>query len=218
MLRYPDFRLPFCYLLMIGLGASLLQNDGDGWRSVAYASKVNNEAETKYGITELECLTVVGYDLDEDYRPGNINVVADALSRAPLVYAVRAADGRRRNKRRRAPRLNVVSITATAGGDVADDGVDHGNTSGGRDSENNFAKERRQRREHGDTVQLTDEDITDAQVKSKMVQKLIKEGEYMNMYVTKSYGLAVIETPDGIRVLLPPALWALAFKECHDSI
>eukprot|EP00644_Phytophthora_capsici_P014959 jgi/Phyca11/131662/e_gw1.109.31.1 len=38
------------------------------------------------------------------------------------------------------------------------------------------------------------------------------------MEVTTSYGLAVIETTDGTRVILPPALWALAFKECHDSV
>eukprot|EP00644_Phytophthora_capsici_P018986 jgi/Phyca11/133316/e_gw1.413.2.1 len=38
------------------------------------------------------------------------------------------------------------------------------------------------------------------------------------MRVTTSYGLAVIETADGIKVILPVTLRAIAFKECHDSI
>ncbi|OWZ10468.1 Gag-pol fusion protein [Phytophthora megakarya] len=43
----------------IGLWARLMQDDGNGRRPVAYASKVNSQAEANYGITELECAAVV---------------------------------------------------------------------------------------------------------------------------------------------------------------
>ncbi|GMF52776.1 unnamed protein product [Phytophthora fragariaefolia] len=43
----------------MGLGACLMQDSGDGWQPVAYASKVNSTTEANYGITELECLAVV---------------------------------------------------------------------------------------------------------------------------------------------------------------
>ncbi|KAE9065509.1 hypothetical protein PF010_g28169 [Phytophthora fragariae] len=36
-----------------------MQDRGEGWQPVAYASKVNSTTEANYGITELECLAVV---------------------------------------------------------------------------------------------------------------------------------------------------------------
>ncbi|KAE9226437.1 hypothetical protein PF004_g11636 [Phytophthora fragariae] len=63
LLIYPDFKLPFRVVTdasQIGLGACLMQDRGSGWQPVAYASKVNSETESKYGITELECMAVVG--------------------------------------------------------------------------------------------------------------------------------------------------------------
>jgi hypothetical protein len=68
------------------------------------------------------------------------------------------------------------------------------------------------------TLQLTDQDIKDEQKRSKMVVRLLKEGEYRKMAVKEQYGLAVIETGRGSRVVLPPALWPVVFKESHDSI
>ncbi|GMF46675.1 unnamed protein product [Phytophthora fragariaefolia] len=114
----------------IGLGACLMQDQGCGWQPVAFASKVNSNAEANYSITELECLAVVWsvklfrsylygrsftivtdhaalkwhmtrpnlagrlyrwsltmqeYEFVIEYRPGVINMVADALSRIPAV-------------------------------------------------------------------------------------------------------------------------------------
>ncbi|KAE9114009.1 hypothetical protein PF010_g9861 [Phytophthora fragariae] len=62
LLIYPKFQLPFRVATdasTVGLGACLMQDHGRGWQPVAYASKVNSVAESKYGITELECLAVV---------------------------------------------------------------------------------------------------------------------------------------------------------------
>lgn len=44
---------------MVGLGAVLMQNLGNGLQPVAYASKVNSVTESKYSITDLECAAVV---------------------------------------------------------------------------------------------------------------------------------------------------------------
>jgi hypothetical protein len=62
LLIYPDFRLPFRLVTdasKVGLGACLMQDQGRGWQPMAFASKVNNNAEANYSITELECLAVV---------------------------------------------------------------------------------------------------------------------------------------------------------------
>ncbi|KAE8972323.1 hypothetical protein PR001_g26646, partial [Phytophthora rubi] len=62
LLIYPDFTLPFRLVTdasKVGLGACLMQDRGEGWQPVAYASKVNSTTEANYGITELECLAKV---------------------------------------------------------------------------------------------------------------------------------------------------------------
>lgn len=70
----------------------------------------------------------------------------------------------------------------------------------------------------GPTLQLTDNDIMEAQAKSRLVQRLVEVGEHRGMQVTVPFGMAVIEAAKGRRVVLPPALWAIAFKEAHDSV
>ncbi|POM79611.1 LOW QUALITY PROTEIN: Gag-pol fusion protein [Phytophthora palmivora] len=62
LLLCPNFRLPFRLITdesKVGLGACLMQDQGRGWQPIAYASKVINDAEANYSITELECLAVV---------------------------------------------------------------------------------------------------------------------------------------------------------------
>jgi len=72
--------------------------------------------------------------------------------------------------------------------------------------------------EGADSLQLTDEEIVAAQERSNLVQTLRKAGKHQGMAVVQSYGLTLIQTPQGRRVILPPALWPKAFKEGHDSV
>ncbi|KAE9050220.1 hypothetical protein PR001_g2601 [Phytophthora rubi] len=69
-----------------------------------------------------------------------------------------------------------------------------------------------------ETLQLTDAEIVRAQQRSRLVQKLVAAGEYRGMPVERSYGLVVVGTQSGKRVVLPPALWAVVFKEMHGSV
>lgn len=68
------------------------------------------------------------------------------------------------------------------------------------------------------TLQLTDEELIEAQERSKMTQKLLQSGVYQGQKVERVYGLVVIHTAKGRRVLLPPSLWAVVLKELHSSI
>ncbi|GMF39151.1 unnamed protein product [Phytophthora fragariaefolia] len=68
------------------------------------------------------------------------------------------------------------------------------------------------------TLQVTDHEIAEAQRHSKQVQQLLNTGTYQGKEVGRAYGLITIKTPHGRRVVLPPALWAVVFKEMHGSV
>ncbi|OWZ09155.1 hypothetical protein PHMEG_00018186 [Phytophthora megakarya] len=68
------------------------------------------------------------------------------------------------------------------------------------------------------TLQLTDGTIVAAQSRSRLVQKMLSSKKYRGMNVVKNFGLVLIETVNGMRVILPPELWSVAFKESHDSV
>ncbi|KAE8964252.1 hypothetical protein PR002_g29031 [Phytophthora rubi] len=68
------------------------------------------------------------------------------------------------------------------------------------------------------TLQLTDEDIAAAKRKSRLVQRLLQAGEHKGMKVERRHGLVLIITAAGQRVVLPPELWPVVFKECHDFV
>ncbi|GMF45579.1 unnamed protein product [Phytophthora fragariaefolia] len=80
------------------------------------------------------------------------------------------------------------------------------------------ADESEKRREREPTLQLTDDEIIRAQTNSRLVQKLVEAGEYGGTTVMMTNGLAVISTANGQRVVLPPELCAVVFKEPHDSV
>lgn len=68
------------------------------------------------------------------------------------------------------------------------------------------------------TLQATDEEIIAAQNKSQLVKKLRLAGSHRSMKVEQAFGLTLINTSSGRRVVLPPGLWAAIFKEHHDSV
>ncbi|KAI4891972.1 hypothetical protein NFI96_009139, partial [Prochilodus magdalenae] len=123
-----------------GLGAVLLQEEGDSWKPVAYASRSMTKTETKYAQIEKECLGLAygldkfhcyvyglptftvetdhrplvsiikknlnemspriqrlimklqRYDFELIYTPGKHLVLADALSRAPVIDEVSSTE------------------------------------------------------------------------------------------------------------------------------
>jgi hypothetical protein len=68
------------------------------------------------------------------------------------------------------------------------------------------------------TLQVTDSAIREAQDQSQLVKKVRMARSHQGMKVEQAFGLTLIHTSNCRRVVLPPALWAAVFKECHDSV
>ncbi|KAG2991116.1 hypothetical protein PC128_g16521 [Phytophthora cactorum] len=73
------------------------------------------------------------------------------------------------------------------------------------------ATERRREPEMEGTLQVTDDEIAAAQQRSRLVQKLVMAGDYHGRKVEPMYGLVIVNTKHGRRVVLPLALWAIVF-------
>ncbi|KAE9338657.1 hypothetical protein PR003_g11392 [Phytophthora rubi] len=69
-----------------------------------------------------------------------------------------------------------------------------------------------------DPLQLSDDELMVAQKRSKFVKRLLADGRYGSMKVETKFGLVIIETTNGWRVVLPPTLWSLVFKEMHGTV
>ncbi|GMF42572.1 unnamed protein product [Phytophthora fragariaefolia] len=74
--------------------------------------------------------------------------------------------------------------------------------------------------EHTDDyiLQLSDDEVAEAQKCSKFAKRLLTAGIYSGMNVVSRYGLVTIWTANGWRVVLPPTLWPAVFKEMHGSV
>ncbi|KAF1793561.1 hypothetical protein GQ600_19111 [Phytophthora cactorum] len=79
-------------------------------------------------------------------------------------------------------------------------------------------KNREAARSRERTLQLTDDQIMRAQAESGLVQRLLASGEHRGTSVMRRHGLVLVQTPNGRCVVLPPSLWSVVFKECHDSV
>ncbi|KAJ8013881.1 hypothetical protein DPEC_G00034400 [Dallia pectoralis] len=64
----------------VGIGAVLVQEDGDEWKTVAYVSRKLYPRETRYLVVELECLAE-NWALET--LTGKLNTVPDFLSGHP---------------------------------------------------------------------------------------------------------------------------------------
>lgn len=56
------------------------------------------------------------------------------------------------------------------------------------------------------------------QKQSELIRKLVLKSQYREMPIVDMERLIMVQTPAGLRTVLPPALWAVVFKEHHDSI
>lgn len=179
-----------------------MQDHGKGNQPVAFANKVNSVTQARYSITELECMAVVwSVRLFRPYLYGRrFAIVTD---HAALKWLM--------TKREPSGRLHRWALTLQE----FDFDVEY------RPGRENVVPDDLSRAPVLRTTaptQLTAPTIAEHQTNSVMCSSLADVGTYQQMRVWRQDGLWCIATPDGCRVVLPPSLWPIAFKECHDSI
>ncbi|GMF19842.1 unnamed protein product [Phytophthora fragariaefolia] len=232
VLIYPNYSLPFKLTTdasKIGLGAVLSQDQGNGDQPVAYASKVNSPAVSKYTISELECLAIVwAVQLFRPHLYGrHFTIVTDHIALKWLMTATEPAGRLHRwsltlqeydfsiqyrpgheNRVADALSRNPVeddAVLATTAEDEVEIGIPS-STTNGTPSGIDFVRR---------TCAL--EPLINEEVE-KAVQQAIRSYRGQRVF-RKDDGLIYAET--GVaeeRIVLPAVFWALAFSEAHDSL
>lgn len=173
------------------------------------------------------------YDFSIIYRAGSTNVVADALSRAPVrtltaegqlppagtigdsevtvqstTTAVGASTGETRaSTDEQGTGINVQRVVTT------------GLNSTTMPSNRQRSSTEPDRAPDPENGQLTDDEIRLHQVDDKFVRRLKETGSYKGQKLKEINGVVHVRGADGVlRVVLPVALRAKALREAHDSI
>ncbi|POM73981.1 protease, Reverse transcriptase, ribonuclease H, integrase [Phytophthora palmivora] len=211
LLVYPDFSKSFTLetdACAIGLGADL----GKGLQPVAYASKVNSVAESKYSITDLECFAVIwAIKLFRPYLFGrHFTLITDHIALTWLMTKKEPV-GRLYRWVLALQEFDFTIKYRKGKAIVVADGISRAS-----------APERAGIYLISAGGQLPHREIKEQQRQSPMVKKLLSAGFHNNRTIFKEAdGLVYIdgdETRNNKQIVLPSSLWPKLLTEAHDSI
>ncbi|KAJ0391696.1 hypothetical protein P43SY_010532 [Pythium insidiosum] len=218
VLRYPDFQRPFVLATdasLVGLGAALMQDHGDGLQPVGFASKVNSETQTKYGITELECLAVV-WAINQ-FRPylygREFQVITDHVA---LKWLMTAKEPNKRLHRwaLSLQEYNFTIVYRPGKSNVVPDALSRAPVRVALGVETNGARETLESR---GAAQIDLATLREHQRRSRMCTEALTVGTCKGRAVRVHDGVVEVHTDDGWRLLLPATLRTVALKACHES-
>lgn len=206
VLAYPDFALPFELATdasAVGLGAVLMQRVDGGVKPIAYLSRVNSTAEAKYPITQLECLAVVWAIRElRPYLYGHRFTLITDHQALKWLMTSRNLPGRLHRWALALQEYDFDVVYRPGRENVVPDALS-------RAPVVNLAE----------TLQVTDDDILQAQKSSELCIALEKACNYRGQWVGQHQGLLRVRQMDGkYKIVLPPALWPRVFEIYHDSI
>ena len=205
VLVYPDFRLPFVLATdasLVGVGAALMQDQGQGLQPVAFASSANTPAQAKYGISELECLGVVwAVKTFRPYLYGRKFTIITDHSALKWLMTHKNPSGRLHRWALSLQEFDFVMVHRPGKENVVPD-----------------ALSRAPVRQVVARQQITNDVLRREQAKSKICQDLQARRQYQGELVQVVDGVLYRGRGDDKRVVLPASLWATILREHHDSV
>ncbi|KAE8889975.1 hypothetical protein PF005_g20423 [Phytophthora fragariae] len=215
LLVYPDFSRPFKLVndaSKVGLGAAHTGSRA-GRTARGLRIKINSPTVAKYSITDLECAAAVwAVKLFRPYLYGRkFELVTD---HAALKWLMTSKDltGRLHRWSLQLQEYNFEVVYRPGASNVVVDALSRAPVRAviGREEEAPPA---------GGEGQLTDETICQEQTSDRVVKNLRRKGKHGSKAVVVENEIVYIVLQDGSkRVVLPPALWASALRESHDSV